>query len=55
MNNFIQKIQEGFAQDFSAMMLRILIIVWAIVVVIAAFTVKSKWVLAGILAWELLP
>lgn len=55
MNNFIQKIQNGFAQDFSAMMLRIFIVTWALIVVIAAFTVKSKWVLAGILAWELLP
>jgi hypothetical protein len=55
MNALIQRVRTEFARDFTSMMLRICIIVWAIVVVIAALTVKSKWVLAGILAWEILP
>ncbi len=55
MNDFIQRARSEFASDLTSMMLRIAIIVWAIVVVIAALTVKSKWILAGILAWEILP
>jgi len=55
MNAFIQQVRREFASDFTTMMLRICIIVWAIVVVIAALSVKSKWILAGILAWEILP
>jgi hypothetical protein len=55
MNSFIRGIQAEFAKDLGTLTLRIAIIVWAIVVVIAALTVQSKWVLAGILAWEILP
>jgi hypothetical protein len=54
-NNAIAAVRAEFARDFTSMMLRIGIIVWALVVVIAALTVKSKWILAGILAWEILP
>lgn len=55
MNVLIQRVRAEFARDFTSMLLRICIIVWAIVVVLAALTVKSKWILAGILAWEILP
>jgi hypothetical protein len=55
MNTFIQKVQAEFAKDLTTMMLRIGILAWALVVVIAALTIESKWILAGILAWEILP
>ena len=55
MNEFIRRAREAFNDDFSAVALRIAIITWALVVVLAALFVKSKWVLAGILAWEVLP
>lgn len=55
MNAFIQATQAKFNEDFSLGMLRITIIVLAIVLIIAALTVESKWILAGILAWILIP
>jgi hypothetical protein len=55
MNTFIKRVRAEFARDLSTMMLRIGIIVLALVLAIAAITIQSKWVLAGILAWILLP
>lgn len=55
MNAFIKATQQKFNQDFSLGMLRIAIIVMALVLVIAALTVESKWILAGVLAWVLIP
>jgi hypothetical protein len=55
MNTFIKQAQNAFATDLTTMMLRITIITWAIVVVLLALFVDNKWLLAGILAWEILP
>ncbi len=55
MNEFIRRVQGALNDDFGTVSLRVFIIVWALVVILAALTVKSKWILAGILAWELLP
>ena len=55
MNDFTQRLRSAFNDDLTEAGLRAAIIVIAIVLVILALTVQSKWVLAGILAWELLP
>lgn len=55
MNDLIKKLQQEFYKDLTSAMLRVAIITWALVVIIAALTVQNKWILAGILAWEILP
>lgn len=42
-------------QDFTLFGLRMTITLWALLVIVLAWTIKSKWVLAGILAYEVLP
>lgn len=55
MNDFIKKIQSEFARDFTVTGLKTAIVLWSIVVAIAALSINNKWVLAGMLAYELLP
>ena len=55
MNNFIRRVQTEFNNDFSLAALRLSIIVIALAAIVAALAVKSKWVLAGILAYLILP
>lgn len=43
------------ANDFTMVGLRMAIVVWALFIIVLALTLKNKWVLAGILAYEILP
>lgn len=52
---FFQRVHADFASDWSEAMLRYTIIVWAIFVIVLALVIKNKWILAGILAYEVLP
>jgi hypothetical protein len=55
MNTFIKKAQAAFYDDFSLAALKTVIILWALFIICLALFVDSKWVLAGILAYEVLP
>ncbi len=55
MNNIIKDIQRSFARDFTATGLKAAIVIWAFIVVIAALSIDNKWILAGMLAYEILP
>lgn len=55
MNSFIKKLQAQFARDMTSGMLKTAIILVALVLIVLALTVENKWLLAGILAYEVLP
>ncbi len=51
-----KKIRQAFYEDYTVTGLKVAIVAWAIVVSIAViFFIDNKWLLAGILAYELLP
>lgn len=49
------KVQSEFARDYTVSSLRLLIIAWAVFVVVLALILDNPAILAGILAWEVLP
>ena len=52
----IEKIRQDFYEDYTAATLKTLIVLWAIgVILLVLFVVDNKWLLAGILAYEVLP
>ena len=55
MEQILHKVQQYFSKNYTASMLRLMIIVWAIFVVILALSIENPWLLAGILAYEVLP
>lgn len=55
MNSWIKNAQQAFAQDFSKSTLKALIIAVGIVLIGLGLFVDNTWVLAGILAYEVLP
>ena len=56
MNTLIKNVQQSFAQDYTAATLKALIVAWAIlIIVLVLFFVDNPWLLAGILAYEVLP
>ena len=55
MNELIRRMQAEFAKDFTLATLRIAIILVACVFIGLALFVKNKWVLAGALAYLVLP
>lgn len=50
--SFQQSLTE---QGYSATLLKILITAWALLVIVLAWSQESPWLLAGILAYEVLP
>jgi hypothetical protein len=48
-------LQSAFEQDFSLGALKILIILWSFIIILLAIAIDDKWILAGILAYEVLP
>lgn len=50
-----KRLQNYAASNYTEMGLKALIIAWAVMVIILAAVVKNKWLLAGLLAWEILP
>lgn len=55
MNRPAATLQRQFNTDLPVFSLKVLIILWAVMVIGAALLINNKWVLAGILAWEILP
>ena len=55
MNRFILRAREAFAADFTEATLKALIILWSLMVIALALLFDNKWLLAGILAYEVLP
>lgn len=55
MNSPIESVRRSFEKDFTLAALRATIITWCLVVIGLAIVIDNKWVLAGILAYEVLP
>ena len=59
MKSFMEKEVATFRQkvfeDFSLTSLKVAIILWALFVIVLVLFVNNKWILAGILAYEVLP
>lgn len=55
MNSVIQKYQSQFARDMPVTTLKTLIIGAALFVILLALMIDNPWILAGILAYEVLP
>jgi len=54
--SFIKGIRQAFYDDFTAASLKIMIVLWSItIIILVVFFVDNKWLLAGILAYEVLP
>jgi hypothetical protein len=52
----VNKLRQYFQNNYTKAGLKALIVLWAIVVAfVAVFLIDNEWVLAGILAWEILP
>jgi hypothetical protein len=50
-----KQFRQDVYEEYSVLALKTCIIVWALFVIGLALFVNDKWLLAGILAWELLP
>ena len=56
MNNLIERARASFYDDFTASALKAIIVGWAIfVMILVLYFIDNKWILAGILAYEVLP
>lgn len=56
LTNMWNKFRQSFYDDFTVASLKTIIVVWAIgVILLVLFVVNDKWLLAGILAYEVLP
>lgn len=55
MNEWIKKLQKQFSEDMTVATLRWAITLWAIFVIALAWLIDNGWVLAGLLAYEVLP
>ncbi len=55
MRQLIEQVRAYFESNFTVAGLKLLIILWAIFVIIMALIVDSPWLLAGMLAYEVLP
>jgi len=54
-NKFIVAMQRKLSEDLTATVLKALIILWSLFIIVLALVTESRWVLAGILAYEVLP
>lgn len=48
-------VQSEANKDFTLFGLRVVITLWALFVIVLAWTISNKWILGGILAYEILP
>jgi hypothetical protein len=53
--NPVESVRRTFQKDFTLAGLKATIIVWSLLVIVAAIVIDNKWVLAGLLAYEILP
>ena len=50
-----KNIQRGAANDFTLFGLRMFITLWAVFVIILAWSIENKLILGGMIAYEVLP
>lgn len=55
MNETFKKLQESLARDFTKTSLKVMITLWAAFVIVMAWTLDNTFLLAGLLAYEVLP
>jgi uncharacterized membrane protein len=55
MHKFAQDIRAYFESNYTVAGLKMLLIVWAVLIIVLALLVDNPWILAGILAYEVLP
>lgn len=55
LKDIFNKIRELASQDLTLFGLKALIIAWALFVILLTVLIDNKWILAGILAYEILP
>lgn len=55
LNNLKSGVQKQFAEDYTTSGLKLLIIAWSFFVVVLAIIIDNKYVLAALLAYEVLP
>ena len=55
LNSLKSGVQRKFAEDYTESGLKLLIIAWCAFVIVLAIMVKNKYILAAILAYEVLP
>lgn len=55
MNEWIKQAREAFAQDFTEATLKAMIIGVAVLFIVLALSIDNKWILAGLLAYIVLP
>jgi hypothetical protein len=55
MTNPVESVRRQFEKDFTVASLKATIIVWSLIIIGLALWINDKWVLAGILAYEVLP
>lgn len=53
--NFVEKIKQHYYEDYTTTALKTLIIAWSVFVIVLVLFIDNKWLLAGILAYEVLP
>ncbi len=53
--DIFNKIRLAAERDFTLVGLKTLIIAWALFVIVLTLFIDNKWILAGILAYEILP
>jgi len=54
-DKLLASVQKHFAENFTASALRVLIVLWALFVIGLALSTDNVWLLASILAYEILP
>lgn len=55
MDEMIKAFRDAANRDLTLLSLKTLIIVWALFVILLTLVVDNKWLLTGILAYEVLP
>ena len=55
MDKLFNIVRESAARDLTLFGMRVFILIWALFVVLLSFFIDNKWILAGIIAYEVLP
>ena len=52
---FFERVRRSFQKNMTVTTLKAVIIIWALFVILLTLFIDNEWVLAGILAYEVLP
>ena len=55
LDKLFQSVRAAANRDLTLVGLKMVIVVWSLVVIALALSTNNKWILAGILAYEILP